>query len=147
MENKERSSGQSMWGERAQGSSSFERKYPLPSRPKKPEVKKTETKKEVSSLGVFGKQGFLDKGFLTGKLEGRQDFYTDSNIKMGREQRKKFAEKLKEWLPKGKNTFNIGDVKIVEKKLIEEEFKVKGTPKEFEIKRERAALKKLFDLK
>lgn len=155
MENKEQQFGSPMWDEGMQKPSTFERKYPLPSRasrptgpkpPERTEVKKVEVQKKANGLSIFGKQGYLDKSSLKGKLESRQDFFTDSNIKMDIEQRRKFAEKINKFVS-GKTTLNLGDAKIIEKKLREEEFKVKNTPKEFKIKRERAALKKLFDLK
>jgi hypothetical protein len=146
LEDKSGQFGQGMWGESSQPT----RKYSLPARPirpKKPEAKKTEVQKGVTGLGVFGKQGFLEKRSLLGKLRNRQDFFTDSNIKMSGEQRSKFAEKLKNLLPKGKSTFNIGDVKVIDKKLKQQEFLAKNTQEKFKVRRERAALKKLFELK
>ena len=108
---------------------------------------KPEAKKMGSQSSIFGSKRFSDKSSLRKKLEGRQDFYTDSNIKMGKDQRTRFSEKLKGLLPGNKSTFNPEDFKRVDKKLAKEESLERGTSKEFEIKRERAALKKLSGLK
>lgn len=146
LENKNGQFGRRMWGE-SQGPT---RKYSLPirpTRPRKPEVKKTEVQKGVTGPGVLGKQKFLEKKSLVEKLKNRQDFFTNPNIKMSGEQRKKFAEKLKDLLPKDKPTFNIGDVKIIDRKLKKQEDLAKDTQEKFKVKRERAALKKLFELK
>ncbi len=124
-----------------------ERKYVPPSTPTKSEVKRVDPKKDSVEKSVFGKEGYLEKRSLRGKLEGMQDLFTDPNIKMGRDQRARFSKKLEGLLPGNKTTFNPEDVKRVDKKLAQEESSVRGTPKEFEIKRQRAALKKISGLK
>lgn len=98
-------------------------------------------KSEVkNSPGIFGSKKSLEKKSFEYKLREREDFF--GKYKMGKDQRKKFAEKINKLIP-GKTTLNPEDIKRVDKTLRQEESLARGTPKEYEIKRERAALKDL----
>lgn len=96
--------------------------------------------------GIFGSKRSLEKRSFEYKLGERGDFF--GKYKMGRDQRKKFAEKINKLIP-GKTTLNPEDIKIVDKKLAKEESLAKrtSTSREYEIKRQRAALKDFFGIK
>jgi len=95
-------------------------------------------------LGIFGKQRFLSKSSFATKVRDNSSFFTDRDIKMSREDRKNFVGKIDK-LTSGKTTLNPGDLKMIDKKLRQEEFLARGTSKEFKIKGERKALKKMIE--
>ena len=69
MENKKQF-GRPMWGAGEQPT----RKYNLPTRPEKPEVKKIDPKKESIGKSVFGSKGYLTRSELREKLKSHSLF-------------------------------------------------------------------------
>ena len=135
MENKEQF-GRSMWGAGEQPT----RKYNLPTKPEKPEVKKIDPKKESVGKSVWGSKGHLTRSELREKLRSHSLFKHG----LSQEQRVKLEEEV---FPQQKYGSYITKQKLAQafKDLEREQYK---TPKKkFEIEKGIKTLKDALEEK
>jgi len=100
MGNKGQQFGSSMWGEGMQKPSTFERKYPLPTKSKKPEVKSTKTSQAKIKEGIQSPEkkfwsfhGKTEKAEILKRFKGKKGWAVDQ-LNIGETELLKYADEV-----------------------------------------------------